>query len=108
MKALDTRIIDAARVRTITISPNVTQTNPNPESEAIYWGQQATIDYELVDADGAAIGQRVLTHQLGSGEVKPTLAQALNAVATNLRAWIAADRIAIADNDAEAVAKPVG
>jgi len=97
---LDTRIIDAARVRVISIRPNVTMTNPDPESTNLYYGQEASIDYELVDAAGMALGGRTLTHQIASGETKPTLAQALNAVGAKLRAWITADRTAIADNDA--------
>lgn len=59
----------------------------------------ASIDYELRDAAGSTLGQRTITHQSAGVAVKPSLAAAITAVGSELRGWIRADRLALADND---------
>ena len=101
-KPLDTRVIAKANYGDIRLSLNVKTSVKTivDEKEVVtpMWLQQATIDYDLRDADGNHLGQRVLTHQTASVAVKPTLAQAINAVSGELRAWIQADRLLLADD----------
>jgi hypothetical protein len=101
-KPLDTRIINKAVLGDIRLSLNIktstTTGEPGEEVVTPMWLQQATIDYDLRDADGNPLGQRVLTHQTASVDVKPTLAQAISAVGGELRAWILADRLLLADD----------
>jgi len=101
-KPLDTRIIARAIPGDIRLSLNIkTSTTTTVDGEEVVtpaWLQQATIDYALLDADGNPLGQRVLTHQTASVAVKPTLAQAINAVSGELRGWILADRLLLADD----------
>jgi hypothetical protein len=99
---LDTRVITKANYGSIHLSLNVkTSVKTGEGEEAVVtpmWLQQATIDYDLRDADGNHLGQRTLMHQTASVEAKPTLAQAINAVSGELRAWIQADRLLLADD----------
>jgi hypothetical protein len=101
-KPLDARIITKAILGDIRLSLNVkTSTTATVDGEPVVtpaWLQQATIDYDLRDADGNPLGQRVLTHQTASVADKPTLGQAVSAVGGELRAWIQADRLLLADD----------
>lgn len=98
-KALDTRVVNKAKLGDIRLTLNLKLSNPDPEGSPL-WGQMATIDYDLVDAAGDHLGRRTLTHQTAGVEAKPTLQQAITAVGAELRAWISADRIALSDVDA--------
>ena len=98
MRALDTRVVDRAKPGDIRLTTNIKTANPDPAVTTPLWLQQATIDYDLRDADGNPLGQRTLTHQTASVAVKPTLAQSINGVSGELRAWIQADRLLLADD----------
>lgn len=62
----------------------------------------------ILDADGHSLGSRTLTHQTAGVADKPSLAQSINAVGGELRTWILADRIALADDDSDAVGVATG
>ena len=101
-KPLDTRIIARAIPGDIRLSLNIkTSTTTTVDGEEVVtpaWLQQASIGYALLDADGDPLGQRVLTHQTASVDVKPNLATAIQSVGSKLRDWIIADRLLLADD----------
>ena len=103
---LDTRVIDTAKLGDIRLSLNLKLTNrtedpanPGEYLETVTYCQMAAIDYELRDATGSHLGQRTITHQSAGVAAKPTLAQAIAAVGSELRAWIRADRLALSADD---------
>ena len=102
-KPFDPRVTEKARVGDIRLSLNLeiksTEMVDDLPVESVSYLQQATINYTLVDTDGATLGARSLTHQTAGSANKPTLAQAILSVGQQLRGWITADRLALADDD---------
>mgnify|MGYP001610297535 CR=1 FL=1 len=104
-KAYDSRVVARARALRLHLALNTEiQPPPSPDPETPPapppYTQTVSIDYALLDGTGKLLDHRTLTHQTVATAGKLNVAQAVAAVRAETQAWVSADRLALADNDA--------
>lgn len=93
-KPIDSRVVEYAYVQNITIRPNqpvVPATNP------LTYKHDVVVVYELKDTDKKLLDLRAITHEISAGETQATVAEYIAAVASALPAFVAADKLALAN-----------